>query len=79
MAPGPYSARFAARRRKKTGGFRTKIDMLLEPERYSGIPGVRMRRQSKGCVLRKLIIWATRPFLSVTCGYHVLKGDVSSC
>src|SRR5580693_5150623 len=44
--------RLARRKRPKTTGFATSPTGELDPERYSGIPGVRRARQRIGCARR---------------------------
>jgi hypothetical protein len=50
--PGPYIPRFAARKRKKTGGTVMSRVIELDEERYSGSPGLSSRRQRIGWLFR---------------------------
>src|SRR5437660_12720478 len=52
MTPEPYNPTLAARNRKKSGGKTTSRVIWLDAERYSGMPGVRRRRNSIGRGLR---------------------------
>jgi hypothetical protein len=50
--PGPYNPRLAASWKRNIAGFRTTAFRGLEPDRYSGMPGVKSRRQRTGCLPR---------------------------